>query len=885
MTITANFGRLPAIGSFYASASTIGRGQTGALNWTGLNFYTTASIDNGGGVAAATNGMALVYPVVTTTYTLTATNSVGTTTSAVTLTVVPLPANVTVTAAPMAVAAGGTTTLSWSALGAASYTLQNLSAGNTTVVGPTTATSADIVPPTGTTTYRLIANNGYNGTAAATVTVTSGPPVSLTYGANPAVYTKGIAITPNQPSYLGGPITTYTSTPAVPLGLSLNASTGAITGTPTFTAATNTYVIQGTNPYGTAAASVVMTVNEVPPVVTYASGSYVLNLGVPVSLSPINTGGPVQTWSISPALPTGLAFSTSSGQITGTPTVITAAQNYTITATNTGGNSTPVLSLAATLDPPRIAYPSGTYVLYLGLPAGTLVPNNSGAPATSWSINPALPTGLSFDAATGQISGTPTVASAAQAYLVSATNAGGTGTTSPTISVAVQPPAITAQPYGQILNVGDLPVFSVMATGSGSLSYQWNRKGIAIGGANQSTYTAPAFSLADDGAAFTVQVSDGFGGKTLSAPAVLSLFQDLATWLGAHPSVAAAIKWQTQPGDPANYYIAPGDAQKAPWTSWTPSQQADLNQAYLDHVAWFNAGAQQTAVVVGGASALTDQPTNIYSQVANDAGSTMVDVSAAYMWRLYTGHVAFSLMLELSHQVPWSLTGYGAGSLRWLFDSSTMGWLLPNGQFGLGTYPGANQPTLRDNNRPRTTFTDPRWTYPWLKQAGILGGSRQATIGGFLDYMRQNLYHVNGGSDTFGADFSIWQYRGYSPVSRIVLGTIDSRYPAQGTNHYTEGCHGSTGFINAALRVVNLPTQPIWMCGHEQVYFLTEDLYLDHADDPYNQVVRASASPSLLLLIDSATWKSRFGADETLNNWDYASPVGVYIGYSAVHFP
>jgi hypothetical protein len=118
-----------------------------------------------------------------------------------------------------------------------------------------------------------------------------------------------------------------------------------------------------------------------------------------------------------------------------------------------------------------------------------------------------------------------------------------------------------------------------------------------------------------------------------------------------------------------------------------------------------------------------------------------------------------------------------------------------------------------------------------------------------------------------------------------VLGTVDSRYPGQGTQHYTEGCHGSTGFINAALRVLNIPTQPIWMCGHEQVYFMSEDLYLDHADDPYNGYVRASSAPSLLLLIDSATWRSRFGADETLNNWDYASPVGVYIGYSAVHFP
>jgi hypothetical protein len=142
-----------------------------------------------------------------------------------------------------------------------------------------------------------------------------------------------------------------------------------------------------------------------------------------------------------------------------------------------------------------------------------------------------------------------------------------------------------------------------------------------------------------------------------------------------------------------------------------------------------------------------------------------------------------------------------------------------------------------------------------------------------------------GGADTFGSDYAIWQYRGYSPVSKIVQGTVDSRNVSIGTQHFTEGCHGSTGFIHAALRTLNIPVQPIWVCGHELVYFMSEDLYLDHADDPYNQIVRASSSPSLQLLIDSTTWRLRFGADETLNNWDYASPAAAWIGYTATHFP
>ena len=618
---------------------------------------------------------------------------------------------------------------------------------------------------------------------------------------------------------------------------------------------------------------------------TYPNATYALDLGTAVNIVPGNTGGPVTSWSINPVLPAGLAFNTSSGVISGTPSAISANQTYTISAANTGGTSSPTIQLSVSQTPPHIAYTYPTYTFFLNQAIATLVPTNSGAAASSWSISPPLPTGLTFDTSTGQISGTPTTTSSAQVYTISATNAGGTGQTTPTFSVMVQPPVMTTQPYGRILSPGDVPSFSVVATGSGGLTYQWFRNGSPIGGANASTYTAPAFSVADDGAVITVAVSDGFGGSTLSNPAVLSLLQDLATWLLANPAIANAIKWQVQSGDPFNYYIAPSDAQKLTWASWSPSQQADLNQAYLDHVAWFNAGAQQVAMVPGGTSStLTDQPTNIYSQAGIDANSTMVSVTQAYMWRLYTGHVAFSLMLETSHQVPWSVLGYSADSLRGLFDSSTMAWLQPNGDFGLGTYPGANQPALRNNNRPRTDFTDPRWTYPWLKQAGVLGNSRLNTIVGFLDYMRQNLYHVNGGADTFGSDFAVWQYRGYSPVSKIVLGTVDSRYPGQGNQHYTEGCHGSTGFMNAALRVLNIPVQPVWICGHEMPYFTSEDLYMDHSDDPYNLIVRASNSPSLLLLIDSATWRNRFGSDETVNNWDYSSSAKDWVGFTATNF-
>jgi len=94
-----------------------------------------------------------------------------------------------------------------------------------------------------------------------------------------------------------------------------------------------------------------------------------------------------------------------------------------------------VLTLAAS---PSISYISPqTYLKGVAITA--LTPTNSGGSVVSYTISPALPAGLSFDATTGTISGTPTANSAAATYTITATNASGTSRT--TVSIAVKAPA------------------------------------------------------------------------------------------------------------------------------------------------------------------------------------------------------------------------------------------------------------------------------------------------------------------------------------------------------------------------------------------------------------------------------------------------------------
>ena len=77
---------------------------------------------------------------------------------------------------------------------------------------------------------------------------------------------------------------------------------------------------------GTGTTSVTITVNPPVPVISYSPSTNVYVQGVAITtLTPTNTGGPVLTWAISPALPAGLSFNTSTGVLSGTPAAVQAA--------------------------------------------------------------------------------------------------------------------------------------------------------------------------------------------------------------------------------------------------------------------------------------------------------------------------------------------------------------------------------------------------------------------------------------------------------------------------------------------------------------------------------------------------------------------------------
>src|SRR2546426_4770008 len=73
------------------------------------------------------------------------------------------------------------------------------------------------------------------------------------------------------------------------------------------------------------------------------------------------------------------------------------------------------------------------------------------------------------------------------------------------------PPTITTQPASRTVTAGQTATFSVTATGTAPLSYQWQKAGVPISGATQASYITPPTTSADNGAQFTVVVSNTAG--------------------------------------------------------------------------------------------------------------------------------------------------------------------------------------------------------------------------------------------------------------------------------------------------------------------------------------------------------------------------------------
>ena len=171
-------------------------------------------------------------------------------------------------------------------------------------------------------------------------------------------------------------------------------------------------------------------------------------------------------------------------------------------------------------------------------------------------------------------------------------NSSASGTTQP----SGPPPSITSQPAGATVTLGQSATFSVTATGTGTLTYQWQKGAVNITGATASSYTTPATGAADDGATFDVVVSDAAGSATSTA----------ATLTVTTPAVAG-------------YYVATNGSDTADGSASSPF--ATLQRAQL--------AMQQSSVKVTQIYAGTYYLSSPLTLTALDQGETWAAVPDA----------------------------------------------------------------------------------------------------------------------------------------------------------------------------------------------------------------------------------------------------------------
>ena len=376
--------------------------------------------------------------------------------------------------APLAVVDGGTTTLSVVTYGPVSYQWKRVTGGIVSSV-------VDNAVFKGSQTAKLtITKLHYSEASTYYCTVSAGTGISLGSNNGPSIvvnvvqkpvlgsistlpagmvgvpYSFTFPVTVStDPALINAP-TTFSAT-GLPPGLTINATTGVISGIVSSTSKVAvTYpkvVITASNAAGpSTSAFLSLTINAgAPPQLGTPVGSfYTGKVNVPYSYQiPFDPSRPVTTWTAS-GLPTGLTINKTTGLISGTPSGTSRSsvswKLVKITATNYAGSfTTPAYTIVISPgDLPVFATPVATT-----LPPGkvSVVYTPVAAPAldtatfpdsvpVKWSAT-GLPSGLTIDPVTGNISGRPAVAGTFKTVKVIATNLAGAAST--ILSILVNP--------------------------------------------------------------------------------------------------------------------------------------------------------------------------------------------------------------------------------------------------------------------------------------------------------------------------------------------------------------------------------------------------------------------------------------------------------------
>jgi hypothetical protein len=245
-------------------------------------------------------------------------------------------------------------------------------------------------------------------------------PLSISTSSLPAG-TVGLAYTATVVGSGGTLPYTWLVTPPLPTGLTLDATTGAITGSPSAgtIGTTSHYFVLQDDAFQSVKTLLALTVNAASLAITTTSlPTGTVNQNYPATTLVATGGIPPYVWSVNPALPNGLVLNVlSPGTISGVPLAGsngTASHTFTVTDSaipiHQTSSTTLSLTISLTVTPVTIttsSLPNGQ----VGQPYSFTLQGSGGTLPYSWSVMHALPHNLTLNASTGAITGTPTATS------------------------------------------------------------------------------------------------------------------------------------------------------------------------------------------------------------------------------------------------------------------------------------------------------------------------------------------------------------------------------------------------------------------------------------------------------------------------------------------
>ncbi|MGC1089477.1 MAG: immunoglobulin domain-containing protein, partial [Candidatus Acidiferrum sp.] len=423
-----------------------------------------------------------------------------------------------------------------------------------------------------------------------------------------------------------------------------------------------------------------------------------------------------------------IAGATASGYTTPGTTTADNGSTFEVVVSNSAG-STPSTTVTLTVNAAAVAPTITTEPISQTVTAGQTATFSVAATGTApltyqWKKN-----GSNIAGAMASSYTTPATTSAdnGSTFQVVVTNsAGSTPSTTVTLTVnaAAVAPTITTQPTNQTVTAGQTATFSVSATGTAPLTYQWKENGANIPGATSSSYTTAATTSADNGSTFQVVVSNATG-NTPSTTVTLTVNAS-----GGGSAVAALVQHVSSSNTRNNSFSSPycyhfqlpnfttaGNAVVVGFTfngNPTPSVSDDKGNSYSVQVNYYDSADTQsigiaTAFNVSAGARVISLCFNadpggyvqpMATEFDNVVGIDTTSASQGSGTSVSAGSLTPSVSGDLAYQVAFSLSvnqsSFAAGSqsnISWNLLSADLmdGWAA---QFGLYNSSSSLNPTL-----------------------------------------------------------------------------------------------------------------------------------------------------------------------------------------------